>query len=326
MNYEEFKEYVTKAIKEHYEDAEIILNVVHKNQQKLDGLSVRRINEAVSPTIYLNGFYEEYKRDEITLLEIINKIILLNDENDTPNVDYKSITSLEASKERIYPRVVGIEGNDEYLSDKPHMKFADSLAIIYYVDLSNDSSYNMSTIVSDSLLKGYGISLNKLHEIAISNLKNETPVLRDMNDVITEIMAERIMTMSNCSKEEATMQAKSMNCFASDGLMYVLSNKRNMYGASVILNEEFMQTVSEKLGGNYFILPSSVHECILVPTSHKEHSTEDFEEMIRSVNSSEVAPQDKLSDHLFYFDSKDKSVKCCYKDDDICTNKSVCAS
>ena len=60
---------------------------------------------------------------------------------------------------------------------------------------------------------------------------------------------------------------------------------------------------------NLYIIPSSIHEVILLPDSGKEPDATALKEMIREVNSTQVAPEEILSDNLYYYDATDKRVK-----------------
>lgn len=89
--------------------------------------------------------------------------------------------------------------------------------------------------------------------------------------------------------------------------MYVLSNDQKLNGAAVILNEKAMEDITEKIGGDFYVLPSSIHELLIVP---KEEGMElaDLEAMVQEVNATQVAPEDKLSDHVYEYDAQEKEL------------------
>ena len=77
-------------------------------------------------------------------------------------------------------------------------------------------------------------------------------------------------------------------------------------GAAAILNDTARQEIAEKLG-DFYVLPSSIHEVMIVPKS-TGRSLEELELMVRSVNSSEVEPDEVLSDHVYEYDAKEHEL------------------
>lgn len=82
--------------------------------------------------------------------------------------------------------------------------------------------------------------------------------------------------------------------------MTVLTTTDQVNGAGVIFCDEVLRKIREKIG-DFFILPSSVHEVLVVPVSEGIDRAE-LEEMVKSVNRDEVAPEDRLSDQVYLFD------------------------
>lgn len=64
--------------------------------------------------------------------------------------------------------------------------------------------------------------------------------------------------------------------------------------------------MSDKLGTDLYVLPSSVHEVIVISTQAGE--PDDLQEMVQEINNSEVAPEERLSDSVYKFDSKVKEL------------------
>ncbi len=89
--------------------------------------------------------------------------------------------------------------------------------------------------------------------------------------------------------------------------MYVLTNAEKMNGANSILDPKTMEDISEKVGGDFYILPSSLHEVIILPDS-PDMDKDVLEQMVRDINAGEVAPEDRLSDHVYMYDSVEKEI------------------
>ena len=89
--------------------------------------------------------------------------------------------------------------------------------------------------------------------------------------------------------------------------MYVLTNADKMNGANSILDAKTMEDISEKIGGDFYILPSSLHEVIILPDT-PEMDKDYLEHMVQDINAGQVAPEDKLSDHVYMYDSVEKEI------------------
>ncbi len=92
-----------------------------------------------------------------------------------------------------------------------------------------------------------------------------------------------------------------------DETMFILSNEQKVNGAAALLDKEIMKTVIERIGKELFVLPSSIHECIIVPaTADMDVST--LVSMVRDVNQSQVAPDERLSDSVYVY-TKDGGLR-----------------
>lgn len=65
-----------------------------------------------------------------------------------------------------------------------------------------------------------------------------------------------------------------------------------------------MDQAAEKLGGDFYILPSSIHEILLVP-DNGDKAADDLRDMVREVNATQVSPEEKLTDNVYHYDSKE---------------------
>ena len=86
--------------------------------------------------------------------------------------------------------------------------------------------------------------------------------------------------------------------------MYVLSNADKLNGAAALLDAKTMEDISEKLGGDFVVLPSSIHEVLLVKDDGNA-SLPELKNMVEEVNATQVAPEEKLTDSVYHYDSKE---------------------
>lgn len=89
--------------------------------------------------------------------------------------------------------------------------------------------------------------------------------------------------------------------------MRVLTNSKRVHGAACILYPGVLDEVAQETGGSFFILPSSVHEVIILPDAGNGDG-ERLKEIIRMVNTTQVAPEEVLSDTLYRYDTAEKMV------------------
>lgn len=310
LNYDEFKQAVADNIKDYlpekYEDSHVeVKEVIKNNNIVLDGLVVASPDSNVSPTIYLNNYYEQYKNGK-DIDAVIGDIADVYIENAVDrNIDLSRIMDFESAKDHIVPKIINAEENKELLADRPH-QLMDDLAVTYHIQMNQEGT--VSSAVTDSLMKMYDISTEELHEIAVANLEEQMPAsFRTMSDVMRELFFNEALKELDGDREAAMRMAEGMFPPVDDGRMYVLSNEQRLNGAAVALNEKAMEMVSEQIGGDFYVLPSSLHELLIVPKSAGMELSE-LESMVREVNATQVEPAEKLSDHVYAYDFKEKEL------------------
>ena len=294
-NYEEFKNTIVSKIKNYlpadYADATVSINSVLKNNStELDGLTIRREGESICPNIYLAQFYEDYI-DGRTLEDILSDIAKIRQKNSSPvDFDITAITDFDSVKDKISIKLINSEQNAEYLKGKPHSEFAD-LSAIYYIDLGTDECGSMTTVISDYLLSQYGVSVEELHQTAIRNMASNARFCT-MLEVLSEIMSDNVPADAFC---------------AADDMMFVLSNKNKINGASMLLCPSVMDMIADKVGKDYYLLPSSIHETLIVP-GRPDMEVGSLASMVCEVNATQVAKEEQLSNHVYRYDYDNHSL------------------
>lgn len=124
----------------------------------------------------------------------------------------------------------------------------------------------------------------------------EPPFIDDLDRVAAEMLRERGMTEEEIEEFQADVHPK----------MYIISNASKVNGASAIVYSDALQQVAEMMGSDLYILPSSIHEVLAVSVEDRE--LEDLEEMVRSVNQTDVSPEEVLSDNVYKYDSESRTL------------------
>lgn len=295
MKYEEFMEYIKTHLSSYFEpDTSIIIHRVLKNNNtQLDGISVLKKNQTISPTLYLNDFYEDYLGGmplEELLEELYHNFL-------HPHMEFSfsidTFKNFDLVKDKIVYRLVNYSQNETLLADIPHRKFLD-LAIVYYLLIHSSESGNACIMIRNEHMEIWDIEAGILQEYAEKN----TPVLlpariQPMEDVICSFLS-----LNPEAEEDSPFGDGKEATFPSS--MYVLTNENHLNGAAALLYKNTIRELSCTEDENFYILPSSIHEVILIPaTSGLSRASLDL--MVRDVNQNEVSPMERLSDHVYFY-------------------------
>lgn len=311
MEYKEFEENLVEIIKKKScESTKISLHEVSKNNGiKLTGLVIMKEGETVSPTIYLEHFYEmEENGEEIEY--IADEIIKLCDEQKAEfKFDVEDFQDINVTKKKILYKIINYEKNIQLLSNIPHRRFKD-LAIVYYVLISCDELGTGTILIRNEHLKFWDINEEQLYKCASEN----TPILleydlKSMADVILEFMEERILSDENNDEvNRVTIEtAKALDDNAPIK-MFVMGNTSKLNGACVILYPMVLEKFGIDVGKDFYILPSSVHEVILVPVDEGVDERE-LISLVREVNENNVSEEEWLSDNIYKYNISEKNIE-----------------
>lgn len=306
MEYRDFVEQVKNQIQDFlpvkFADATVEVNQVVKNNDcVLDGLLIKTEESNIAPTIYLNPYYKQIQ-DGAELDDVLTQIAdVYQSHYIGHDMDMSAITDYEKIKERIVCKLINMENNQLFLQDKPYSQMED-LAVVYQILMDKTENGTATVTITDNLMDGYGITLDELHNKAIQNMEILQPhCFKGMNEVMAEIFAESIAWENQISMEEAKEMALQM-MFDIPDTLYVLTNETKVNGASTILNDEIRQAIAKQVG-DFYVLPSSLHETLIVPKS-SGMKLKDLEQMVQEVNQTQVAPEERLSDYVYEYDAK----------------------
>ena len=279
MNYIEFTETVCDKVRELYQNEDCTVEVQHtlkNNAVSLCALVIRYTGEEAAPAIYLEQYYDMYK-DGTSVEDIVKDIV----------------------KHSIVCRLINTESNSKMLEDVPHKEFLD-LSIVFYGVVKDTEGSMGSFIISNNLAKLWGADAESLYCIAINNTYRMYPVcISNMCDILMEYIQMDPDALPD--SESDLMDKESLS-------MYVLTNSVRTYGAIGMMCKEALRAFAEKFGSCY-ILPSSVHEVILIPASGCDrHMAGDFEGIVQDVNTRGVPPQDVLSWGPYYYDKESDEI------------------
>lgn len=303
MEFKTFAESVQEAVKsglpEEYKDATIRLAENYKLNEHYTGLSVQRPDQIVSPTINLNAFHEQYENGR-DFDEIVDQI--MDTITAQPQLDVSLDNLLTYDKSKLFIRVSNLENNQEALENAPFTK-VENLAITYHLVAAQGEEGIASTMVTYPLLETLGVTKEQLHQDAMENSPKLFPAkIASMEEVMKEMMSKDMLA-SGLNQEEVDVMLEEMIPMGQNP-MTVISNDQSINGAAVMFYPNVFEQLGERLEGNFFILPSSVHECLAIP-DNGEMSYQELKAMVVEINATQVAPADRLADEVYHYDTQD---------------------
>lgn len=310
MEYKDFVEQVKEQIKDFlpgkFANADVTVNQVVKNNDCiLDGLIVKTGESNMAPTIYLNPYFEQIN-DGAEFGDVLSMIAATYEKHYIDHdMDVSAVTDYERIKDKIVCKLINEEANEQFLQDKPHTQIED-LAVVYQILMNQNENGTATITISDNLLERYGITQEELHEQALANMESLQPFsFKGMNETVLEMFAVDLAQEHGIDMEQAREMAAQMIPEAPD-TMYVLTNDTKVNGASEILRDDIRQEIADKIG-DFFVLPSSIHETLIIPKSAGMDRKE-LEQMVQEVNQTQVLPEERLSDHVYEYDAKEHEL------------------
>lgn len=264
----------------------------------LHGLLVLGENRNVAPTIYLDTFLEAYEAGA-TFGSIIQRLTdICKEDMLREAIDMEFFRSFEKVRDRICYRLIGRKGNEELLEDIPYIEFLD-LAICFYYAYHGDALGDGTILIHNSHMELWDTCTAELFGVAKRNTQRLFPwVCSSLAEVLDEIGAE----------DGDRITAAQEDIFLREMPLQVLSNVKRAHGAICMLYPDLLDRLAGNGQQNFYILPSSIHEVILLTDTGAE-SPGELKKMVTEVNRTQVAPEEVLSDSLYYYDSTDKRVK-----------------
>ena len=255
----------------------------------------------ISPTIYLEEFYSLYgegKKMEWIIDDLAELYVEIRQEK---SWDYEKMLSFEGVKDRIIFRLINTENNRELLQDVPHREILDlSLVFAVLVEASRDGTAVM--LIKDLHMRQWKVTKKQLWDAAKENTKRLLPAeCFGMNFAMYELLSrsrpgehdrENLLRKNWHIQEEQEIPEKDK--------MYVLSNQLKNYGAACMVYPYVLDMLAEVLKENFYVLPSSVHEVIIVPESSQICLSE-LERMVREINETQVPEEEILSNHAYFY-------------------------
>ena len=287
MEYKDFVRNLADDLQEKFDEQNKGITVTFTEVKKAWGMEIGVMCSKggnMSPVLYPHKAYEYFEKG-MAYPELLEKMVE-EAENALENAPKNFKIDLEYLNENISMQLVNTQKSREYLRNIPHKEIED-LSIIYRVIKEIEQDYSSGVVVTNQLLKYLGLSKDELHKIALE----KAPV--NMKFQINGL--SELLGIEN-SDETIDIPYNPMMC---------ISNEKMLYGASAIFYPEALERCASAMNGDFFIIPSSVHEVLIYPDDSRI-SVESLKSIVMEINSQYLDPKEFLSNNVYHYDSKEK--------------------
>lgn len=302
MKYEEFEARVLETVRAKVpNDMEVTSCKRQKNNGLVkNGLLFRISGGNVEQNVYLDDSYIRYETGQCTIDNVVQEVLKSVSFGDSfiegLNFDPKNFESL---KDRVAMKLINTEMNQTFLEEVPYFKFYD-LSIVFYL-LMNVVEEGTGTVqINNQNLDIWGVSKKELLETAINNSKTLLPAqFFTMQHAIEKMLQMTVDRVEENLLEDMDEDKKDV--------MYVLTNRTRNLGAACIVYPHVMERIGEIIKEDFYILPSSLHELIIVPDSRSLELSE-MNAMVQEINVTQVEPEEVLGNHAYFYNRSTKKL------------------
>lgn len=283
MEYTEFKEALKNLVQEKSDsDMKVeIVQIIKNNQTKSENLTYIDPNYNLFPSIRLQELYQKYQ--ELGMDWCVDQTVSILKNVKRIHED-QLMGSWESAKGRIVVELVKESWNRELLEKLPYRAFLD-LAVIYRLKMWECKSGDAVQTVTNKMMEHWKITEEELYEAALANLQKEEFEIIGGYQAVQDMIEELIDV-----KEESEFHE----------WMYIFTNRSRIKGAAAMLRTDLLDRFAKAQESDLIILPSSVHELMLLPAREDENAAE-FRRIVRHINEEIVEEEERLSDEVYYF-------------------------
>lgn len=308
LSYSTFTEEIMDKVKDLMgEEFDVkIYKVTKNNSLELDSLVIMKKGGNYTPNIYLLSYFEAYLQG-VGVDELAQRIVHVYHNYTYPILNEKFSYTYEEIKAFVTYRLVSFHKNRKLLEKIPYVKYLD-LAITFHC-LVRDDSDGIGTIrITNEHIQHWGVTKQQLLDLAILNTRNLFPhSIKSMEEVIYGMIKEEYKSRPEDSLPEIVDTCFENFSSSKEHRMYILTNQKGINGATCLLYDHVLKEFAEKIQTDLYILPSSIHEVILIPYSNSL-SKETLSDMVMDVNRTQVARDEVLSDRIYFYSRKKDSL------------------
>lgn len=279
--------------------------VIKTNDCCKPAIVVKEPNSKVGKTIYIENFYDKYKNG-VEIEELANSLISICDMKseiedivtDTDELFQKMKDFKYLLNGNIMFKLINREKSNKFLEGKTYIPYLD-LAVLFCMTIRDVDGLG-TVAIPEVCSKEWGVSLEEAYEEALKVIEKDYPVFEvSMKEFMFGLMDE-----SEELKEELERDK-----FKPANDMYIMSNQEKIHGSTVLLYKgELARFCDEKELTELFILPSSIHEVILIPRRAGAGDEKELQTMVCEVNKTQVQDHEVLSNNLYIYNRETDEI------------------
>lgn len=299
MNYNEFLQTLRTQLLPLFSEGTSISTqtVVKNNGISQEALIIREPHTNLAPLIYLEDYYRLYTREGASMDELCSIVydVFLESRLNHP-VDANRFTDFEKARNNLIFQVVNYEKNALRLSDLVHIRYLD-LAIVFCCLLRMENGQDSTALIHREHLRLWNVDADTVKKQALINTPRLLPAyIQPLTDALRDLVS--------CNPALNRLLPDSFGRESSS--LYVLTNETQTHGASCMFYPSLLQEFAESVSADLYVLPSSIHEVLLLPTNTR-NADERLCALVRSVNGSQIPPAQILSDTVYFY-SREKAA------------------
>ncbi len=215
--------------------------------------------------------------------------------NKTPVINQIIVTSKAYILKNVYWKLIGTDANKELLQDIPSKQLCD-MSAVYRVTVMKEDDQEGSYQLTNQVMEHAGLTLEEVDKAAMENTRKFGCFFTGMQDMIEEL------ALGTKAKGKEITEI-------STGELYVLTNDRKIFGSAIILYNDILEQISKVASGEYFILPSSVHEVLIIKPMEGSKEVSELRNIVNEINASQVAPDEVLTGNVYRYNPDKKELE-----------------
>lgn len=292
---EQIKEYLPEQLRK---SECTVMEISKNNGAMLVGISCHMPDNKTAPVLYMESFYNEVQQGK-PMEQVMKNIAECLTEAAQIEITSQALDMEEykAIENYLTVAVVNTRANHAMLSHMPHFEIEDLSMICEISFPITEKGMNGSIKVTDGLFAKWGVTKEQVFEKAKENtLRRQPPELYSMENILGQSGSK-----GNLLQGEHEMSESNYN-------MYVLTNSKKNHGAAALAYPKVLEQIDRLFSDGYYIIPSSIHELIIVPKT-ESMLPQELGKMVREVNRTEVSREDILSDRIYEYDKETEKIR-----------------
>ena len=277
-------------------------SVNKNNGVALMAVIIKDMASNIAPCIYLEQYEERYNNGE-DIESLVNEILRTSaSAKGCEGVDLSDITNWDKAKKNLVYRLVNKERNADRLKDAPHIDYLD-LAIVFYIDLADNDEGLASTLVTNKMVKCWGNpTTDELITVAKANTEVKyTATVNCMSSMVSAMMCGEAPNTDSANLIGDSFKGENFRMNVTQGEpMHVVTNDKQLNGANAICYTGLCKAFAEFMENDFYIIPSSIHECLFVPCGGN-FGADELRAMVTDVNNTQVQPTEILSYNVYKY-------------------------